>query len=435
MASCKALAGAVTRLAHPQRDKAILEFLSRPVEALKGPSCISHLALLHAPTDTGRVEAGGGSWPALEELCNHFPDSQPRTFKSRSGFFRTQLDEGLWCRWELYDAFHTYTFIRTLPSVGEPQLVPVPFALSPMDGVPLSWLESLPKDSMIAAIHLELWPVGPGWPKLTLATIKNDIGAFIAERRIYGSEIHGGAARAYTDFMKHNDGFSRVLVQDSRLGAGSVVDLGPGQVVQQLLGLEVFKSLSLIGEPWAGHMSRRIQELNQRQLQLMLKAEKLRMKQRAGCTPVLAGKERSALLEELCWLHLQLEELTAKYKPRLQRSSVWHQHANDLNSDLREAKVEGCLRIGNFTRHRLEELEKDRRSIEREAQDLCLRLQRSVQLLNVEVASVRMEASHTTQVKVERMTLLLLGLSLLLGARELHELHTLLLERVPREHA
>mmetsp|Transcript_52101 Transcript_52101/g.114149 ORF Transcript_52101/g.114149 Transcript_52101/m.114149 type:complete len:100 (+) Transcript_52101:118-417(+) len=77
---------------------------------------------------------------------------------------------------------------------------------------------------------------------------------------------------------------------------------------------------------------------------------------------------------------------------------------------------------GEFTRLRLAGLERDRMSVEREVEDLSTRLQRSGELLRTQVNIGQMEAQHKTAKKVQRLTIMAVVLSLVLGCQELHQL-------------
>lgn len=445
--SPRTLNDVVPKLLHPQRISGLSEFLARPTEALSGPCCISHMALLHNVADTTRQESGGGTWQALEDLCAYFPE-QTDVKKRGVGLFRAQLAPGLWCRWELHDTFHTYTFVleRVRGSISDA------FSTTPLELVPLEWLESFPKQSLVCGTHLELRAVA--LDKFKASNLLEFATPF-AGRRIYASELHAGAARAFTDFELHQDYFSRILVQDSRLprddtdvaakprklliGVQGEDDLGPGLLVQQLLDLEVWRALSLNAETWASHMSRRIEELHGQHLQLMMTPLRGRVSHPAlKLRQLVLGEEgnsevKNTVLDDLCEVHHQLEQLSAKYKTRLERSHVWYQHICDSMGPLQEAQLSGAMRIGSFTKNRLEILERERRTVERDAEELSARLQRSVELFNVQVAAARLHASQTTQQRVQRLTVIMLGLSVLLGLRELHSLgvflHKLAIER------
>jgi len=451
----------VGRLLHPQRAVGMSEFLARPTEALAAPCCISHLAVLHDVSMTSRRESGGSNWQELDELCAFFPEPSNIMRRGR-GLFRAQLAPGFWCRWELYDTFHTYTFFTRNGNM----LPEHAFDHTPLEKVPLEWLESIPKNSLICGTHLEIQACQGKFKAESFAS--DAYRAPFANRRIFASEFHSGAARAFTDFDLHTDGFSRVLVQDTRLSAreeeddedeeceggteGSAqmlcerrlfgrqgeVDLRSGLLVQQLLAIEVWRALSLNAETWAGHMSKRVEDLNRKHVHLMLQPTNssyndlsvLKLLLPIGKDSSTGEEAKHSVLDELCALHHQLEQLTAKYKPRLDRSHVWYQHICDLLGTLQEGPLPGAMRIGSFTRSRLEVLERDRRTVERDTAELGTRLRRSIELFNTQVAAARLLSSNHTAEKVQRLTVIMLVLTLLLGVQELHSLWEFFHERV-----
>lgn len=398
---------------------------------------------MHDPKETARVEAGGARWPTLDALCDMFPRATD-IGRSGRGLYRARLEEGLWVRFELYDTFHTYTFFSERDHGCLSDMIHYGefFADVPLDLVPLEWLRLLPEDSVIVATHLELIPMVR---KPSKAALQTGLGALFEDRRVYGSDFHGGQACAFTDFKEHEDKFARVLVLDKRLEAesrdsdkdsllgGVVVHSGPGRLVRQLLSVEVFRSLSLVGEPWAGHLSRQVEQMNKHHVQLMGQfghVEK-QLQHRVESTKAL-NQDTRGLLDELCNLHVMLEELIAKSRPRLERSHVWYLHMRDLMQELREQPLEGFQRIGEFTRLRVEALERDRMSLERETQDMSARLHRSGELLKTRVTIGQMEAQHNTAKKVERLTVVAIVLSLLLGVQELHSLVLLWTRRLEK---
>ncbi|CAE8615280.1 unnamed protein product [Polarella glacialis] len=421
------------KLLHPQRSKATLEFLARPAEVIAGACSVVHIALLHPAKETARIEVGGKArWEALELLLEHFPKHSD-VLRIGPGYWRGQLSENFWCRWQLHDSFHTYTFFCR--QGGEEDAC---FQMSPLDLVPAEWFATLAEQTLVAGTRLELQP---RMEKLCHAELTEKLGVS-SRGNIYGSDVHAGTAQAFTDFRIRSDGFSRILVKDSRLFAredslppllGSlpgVAHPGPGRLVHQLLAMEDFKCLSLIGEPWAGHLHRRVEEVSLQHLRLLRDVEKRpddQIKQRRWWHRLrfrrdYGGEADEILLDRLVKLHMVLEAHSAKCKPKLQHCHVYYLRTKDMAHALQEKRLEGFLPIGEFTRLRLEDLERDRSAVQVEVSDLSVRMQRSVELLRVGVTLTQMGVSHQTAVKVERLTALAVVLSMLFGLGELRYL-------------
>lgn len=296
---------------HPLRATLAGEIHARPSAPLAVPVAISRLAMFGA-TDRAAQAAHLAALCRLHGVA--VPDPAATHVFADFGTFRL--------RWERHTEFTGLTFFAPLPEAEDP------FARPALSTVPSDWLAALPGEA-IAACHIVLLPAAQAealLPRLPFAA-----------ESLSGSAVAGGAARVWTDFRVHADGFTRIL-----LGIG---DLPPGQtgrLAQVLWEIETYRMLALLALPPARAIAPDLAEASARLDQLA---------ERVSAIEGL-GAERAAL-EELSGLAAQIERAAAATFDRFSAARAYHGLVLRRLEELEEAPLPALPTLSNFLSRRL----------------------------------------------------------------------------------
>jgi len=216
---------------HPLRRALSGEIHARPFPDVHPPERISHLAFTDASAEDERRH--------LAALCARFdvatPAEDATNFSHDFGPFLL--------RWERHGEFSTYTVV--VSGGGE-----APFAEPALDRVPGDWLDGI-DGACLVAFHLAIVVAAPG------AAIPEGLATLFRGNTLAANEMISGAARVWTDFRIHDDGFGRVLVEDRGLVAAQA-----GRLVQRLLEIETYRAMALLGLPVAQRTAPMVTEID-----------------------------------------------------------------------------------------------------------------------------------------------------------------------------
>ncbi|MFK5947465.1 MAG: DUF3422 domain-containing protein [Methylococcales bacterium] len=254
----------------------------------------------------------------LKKLCDRYNISGP---KEGSAHFHATLDS-FKMSWEQHAEFSAYSFYD-LNNTDEP------FSKVALEQVPIDWLSQLPGKTMVAA-HASI--ISADMP--SVSNIKS-IAKFFSGNSVVGSEVSGGAARAFTDFKIHADGFSRFLILDSQLKPGQA-----GRLLQRLFEIEVYRVMALLAFPIAKQLAPELNNVNQQLLTI---------------TSAMAHSKGNDndLLDELTTLAAQTENNISTHQYRFDAASAYYKLVEQRIEDLREMRIQGLQTIGEFMNKRL----------------------------------------------------------------------------------
>ncbi len=337
---------------HPLRQEVNDEVHARPYEVLKAPLRITHLAMLSGRHGAERDHA------AVTDLCQRFGVEPPAP-----GAHHLSADFGKFrLKWERRTEFSTYTFFVE----GE---FDDPFAAPAIDAVPRNWLDTVPGPRLVG-IHLAL---EPAW------YVPRSVGEIVdlfAMNTVLGSHITGGAARIWTDFCIHDDGFSRILVRDVRLRERQA-----GRAVQRLLEVETYRMMALLAFPVVRRANPRLTEIEE---------------QLAGITEDLtssAASDERALLDSLSELAAQVERINNRTHYRFNAAMAYHALVRKRIEELREERIQGLQTIDEFMDRRLAPAMRTCRTVMERLEALSRRISRTGNLLRTRV-DVALEAQN-----------------------------------------
>ncbi|WP_290652613.1 DUF3422 family protein [Aquisalimonas sp.] len=339
---------------HDQRQQIAAEVHSRPFESLHTPLRATHLAML---SDDGTADR-----QRVRALCEALEKPAPASDATHHS-----VDLGS-CRlrWERHTEFSTYTFFVR----GGPPESTAPFAEPAVAAVPQQWLRTLPGE-LIVAVHLTL--EGQGAPVRPVHAITE----IFATENVAGSEVADGAARTYTDFRLHGDGYGRILVQDQGLGPHRA-----GRLIQRLLEIETYRLMAMLGFPMAKGTTTLLTELEQGLEGIT---------QRITRSDSLENEQ--TLLKEISALSADLERNTAGNSFRLSASQAYDGLVHRRIENLREERIPEFQTIGEFMVRRFRPAMRTCESVAYRQEALARRIARAADLLRTRV-DIALEAQN-----------------------------------------
>jgi uncharacterized membrane-anchored protein len=353
---------------HPQFTRLADELHSRPAPLLELPVCVSHLALMLAPSDQQLVTE------RVAELCRSYGAPPP---------FREHHHEavlgGYELRYERHTEFVGLTFLR--PAGGL-----TPFADTALDLVPVDWLSGLPGE-VIAACHLFV-EVEAELPDTRL------IERLFEGQRVRASEVMDGGARVWTDWRPHGDGFTRFYARATGFDPPRA-----GRFAQRLIELDTYRMLALLALPLARALGPLLSRLEGR-----LTAITRRI---ADVSDI--GEER-ALLAELFELAAEGERLAAESAFRFAAARAYRQLVFDRLAELRERRLEPWQPLGQFLARRFEPAMRTCEAAGNRLREVNVRVARAADLVRTRVDVELQAQSQKLLASMERRTALQLRL-------------------------
>lgn len=368
---------------HPQRYELAHELHARPFPVLAAPCHAVFLAIMPEARAASRDKMADRAH--LIALLDRFGSSHPR--EGATHYFGPLGRHRL--KWECHTEFSTYT-------VFVDGVTARPFDAGAFDVFPADWLDAAPGRRLVSAlVRVELQDGSEAKPGARATGWFEDEGLAIAH-------VLDENAVIATDFRIDATGHSRIAVfVPQQTGQRRI-----GRIVQRLLEIETYKSMSMLALPVARKLGGRLNVLEARLAELVTALTERRA-------------EAEEALHELLGLSAELEHMLACHGYRFAATEAYSALVAERIEALRETRYEGrqsfrefmarrfdpAIRTCRATRARLEELTaraaragdllRTRVDVERSAQnqqllesmdrraDLQLRLQRTVEGLSV----------------------------------------------------
>lgn len=341
---------------HPLRVALHNEIHARPPEAMAAPMAISHMVML---CDASERAASRAHVAAL--LRDHHlppPDAD-------CSHLRVDLG-GIRLRWELHTEFVAWTFTHTpfdAAEFGEREPVPA------LEQVPREWLQQVP-GRCLAGMHL--WVL----PSESFGT-RSLVRHVLREDTLVGSTVADGYGEVYTDFALHADGFSRMV-----LLAGGMTPRRLGRLVQQLLEIDGYRMMALLGLPVA------------RQAFAVLGKAEGELAGLAGAIREARREDEPQLLDRLTSLAGEVESQHAASHSRFSASTAYFQLVDRRIADLGESRLAGLQTLGEFVQRRLSPARSTCEWAARRQDALSQRVARISSLLRTRVEIEQQESSQ-----------------------------------------
>lgn len=336
---------------HAQRFTLNNEVHARPYQIMCAPLRVSHLALISGDREQ--------EVNAIDELCDRFGITRPNP---ETNFFITDFPL-FQLRWERHTEFSTYT-------VSEPTVTEVAFRESALAQLPVDWVENLPGE-VITMVNLEL--VSRENSELDLT----ELSKLFSSNTVAGSEVADGAARVWTDFQIHADGFNRVLIEDSDLRQRQA-----GRLVQRILEIETYRMFAMLALPLARQYSLELAECD-KQLEAVTQRVSLQGK----------GDDEQKLLDELSRIAAGVEHIAATTGYRFSATNAYYGLVRRRISELREKRIGGAQSFDDFMERRLLPAVRTCESVSERVQTLSDRIARVSDLLRTRI-DINLEAQN-----------------------------------------
>jgi len=286
----------------------------------------------------------------LTKLCDRYNVPGP---KEDAAHFRATLDS-FKISWEQHAEFSAYSFY-------DQNNTETPFSKVALEQVPIDWLSQLPGKTIVAAHASIINADTPSVPDI------KSISKLFSGNCIVGAEVTGGAARAYTDFKIHADGFSRFLILDSELKPGQA-----GRLLQRLFEIEVYRVMALLAFPIAKQLTPELNDANQQLLTI------------TSAMTSSKGNDNE-LLDELTTLAAQIENNISTHQYRFGAASAYYRLVEQRIDELRETRIQGLQTIGEFMNRRLTPAINTCASTSKRFNSLSKRINNAGQLLRTRV--------------------------------------------------
>lgn len=340
--------------AHPERPYIFRELHSSPFFEVQAPARLFSFALFF-DEDKGEQERAVSR--LAEAMGCTRPPAGTRHFSA--------ANDTLTFYWSLHTEFARYTFV--LAEEAHEDLLAVDVACE----LPVSWLHSL-NGQVIAATQ---FVVGVEDDSRWDALREGWFGA----NHIIGGDIGGGRGRAYTDYRLHpagpiDGGATRHVIFDRAMGPQQT-----GKMVQRLIEIETYVSLSLLSLPLAKRQMTSLDVLGieLRKLTDLTEREELR---------------DESLLKRLENLAAELERLIAESQYRFSASHAYHKLVEGQVAELDAIPAGGAQPFRQFIWRRLGPAMMTCATVEQRQDRLAQRVQRTTALLRT-----RVEVTHEKQ--------------------------------------
>jgi uncharacterized membrane-anchored protein len=324
---------------HRHRDAAVGEVHTRPFRPVEPPRVLHHMAFESRFDD-------GSAYESLARFCRAHgalpPDPAARHHIVALG--------GAELRWELHTEFTTMT-LSVAPPPGDPFAAPNIASLA-------AFLPKAP-GPLIVATRLALIHAGEDLP---------DLGMF-DPASLSASEVDGGAAIVATDFRPDASGFTRILVASRDLSPGRA-----GALVQRLLEIETYRTLTLLGLPEARRLGPVLDTIEAELTGLIRQ-----MRTEAGFD---SSRELLARLIDLA-AGIEAEAAAASY--RFGATRAYWEIVEQRILSIREERVQGFGTLESFLARRIKPALRTCETVEGRLDDLAQKLARTSNLLRTRV--------------------------------------------------
>ncbi|MEM8730168.1 MAG: DUF3422 domain-containing protein [Pseudomonadota bacterium] len=349
---------------HPLRYALANELHARPFPSLATPSMAIFLAIKQRSGAVARDRAK--DLEHLITLLDRHGSAHPQPGATH---FYTQIGR-YWLKWEQHTEFVTYTLFCS--GVSERAFDPDLFDILPED-----WLAQAPGQRLTSAlVRITSAPRDE-------ADLLGALEAWFVPESMVVSDVLEDTAIVASDFRIDPAGHMRFAV----FTKDNSDDRRVGRMVQRLLEIETYKTISLLGFTRARSISGRIGQLDTRLTELMIEMTE-------------DAKPADQILPELLAISSELETMAAQASFRFGATGAYNAIVMDRIEGLQEARVAGRTTFSEFMSRRFDPAMRTVDSTEARLQRLADRAMRAGDLLRTRVD---VERSAQNQALLESM--------------------------------
>ncbi len=308
---------------HPLRHEVMAETNARPALPAIAPCICEHLVFLSGELDAQK------DWENVRRVAQQLGQSV-------GAEARQQLvleDERVIFKWERHTEFCSYTVISKEPAEGADSVFGSLITIDLMNGGGGTEEDDDQRDPASKPIvALRFYVDTPGDQRWS----RDGENRLLTGSRIIAATANGGQAKIMTDFRFHPDGYARFLVCNESDNPKST-----GRLIQRLIDIETYRTLSLIAWPVAKSAGRSIGQIDDDLRKLI---------QAMGSE---GSDDQARLLSELTALAARAETIGAETNFRFSAAKAYYSIVRSRLEDLREERIEGYERLSSFVERRL----------------------------------------------------------------------------------
>lgn len=329
-------------LVHPLRNVILSELHARPFASISVPTRLLHFGFL-TNEDEARIDRQN-----LQQLCKTHGLTAPTA--SEKHFIA--LFDGMMLRWEQHSEFTTYTWEIPSNATGG-AFTPAAAALEPRLRLVAPPGQLLIAVDLHAIKHEDVPAIERTFDHTSLAAAEN------TDRTAYYA----------TDFRPDTSGFVRIALVDRCLDGDRA-----GALIQRLLEIETYRTLTLLGLPAAQRVLPSISAIERRLAEVTKEMRK---------TNDLASNRQ--LLDELTTLAAELEAGAAASVFRFGATRAYNEIVQQRLEAVGEHKVAGTPTWSSFLARRMNPAVRTCLATEVRQTTLSLKLSRAADLLRTRV--------------------------------------------------
>jgi uncharacterized membrane-anchored protein len=333
---------------HPERYRLANELHARPFPSVSTPATVVFVAIKQESEAVSRDRALDHAH--LTALLDRFGVAHPAPGATH---YSGQIGRHV-LKWEQHTEFVTYTAISD--AAGARAFDPADFEVFPAD-----WLGDAP-GLRITSVLLRV-EQHPGQ-----AEVLAELGDWFVPESLAVAEVLDGAATVAADYRIDPAGHQRIAVFVAK-GTGQ---RRVGRIVQRVLEIETYKSMSMLGLARARALSGRIAGLDDQLSALMVEMTK-------------GDRPPEETLQQLLSISTELETMAARSSFRFGATGAYAALVAQRIKVLREARFGGRQTFGEFMMRRFEPAMRTVKSTQSRLQALSDRAIRAANLLRTQV--------------------------------------------------
>lgn len=336
---------------HPNRYRLANELHARPFPEIEAPCRAVHLAIKNPDDAEERDRARDFEHLAL--LLDRYGAAHPAP---GANHFSGQIGRGV-LKWEQHTEFVTYTLFAD-------QLADRPFSGVLFEQFPSDWLAAAP-GALVTSCIVRVESVAPD---RLVEVVDEDLAKWFVPESLAVAQVLDGDALIAADFRIDENGHSRMAVL-ARPGIGR---RRLGRIVQRLLEIETYKSMSMLTLPLARDVAGAVSRLD-RQLSGIV----------AGMAAQSGGEAET--LDQLLKMAAEIEHLASTTAFRFGAAEAYQAIVDQRIEVLREERIDGRQLFGEFMMRRYDPAMRTCRSAKARLDELSARAERASDLLRTRV--------------------------------------------------
>jgi len=330
---------------HPYRKDLNDEVHARPPEELVAPSRLSFIAL---SVDSAQRQRN------FEQICDLARDLGVAPPEDGSNHYANDMN-GFRLKWEQHTEFMRFMFV--VP--GEES---APFAEPAVSAVPPEWLSGL--DGQVLVATNVVFVEGTDKPTDYEALSRDLFGG----NPMVGSNVGGGVARGFTDYRIHDDGFSRLYMENHGLTRRQA-----GRMVQRLLEIDTYRMLALLTFPLAKELAPELGEAEHRLAEI------------TTALVTATRVDEPELLDRLTKLQAEITSRRSDNDYRFTAASAYYKLVQSRIRELREQRIPGLQTFEEFVSRRLSPAMNTCQTVAERQASLSEKVAQATQLLSTRV--------------------------------------------------